>query len=850
MVSWLRSFCLQWKNYCDEFDTDDAVAFQTRVHALKSSNNPKEDLTHLFLDAANKPGVFLIAEGEAKKRSGIESRLKPTFRVVPFHHPKVVSLGAKVIGLTSIKADAALKGVDLQALTEGLIPNKKATSKAWKDKWVPSLAKLIEDESSINKPTVQDEGASVFSIRDLVDWPRLTFIPVHLLVMMFDKLRQDDDDDLEEDVEFDSDEGNPEQLLEKLIQGMQIVREKQPHLYEETATMATYPAAFLWAILNRLNDGVEVVRVQAERTIIKHGITCNQELLWDEQQWHVLRTGKRRAEEHDFSDDQSEAVCVEEFAERVHTPGVGYVSNTRSPTSKKRAQQHDGSDDESEAARVYEFMEREPTPGVGYDGNKRSPTSKPTQWSRHENPGENQKPSQARGAPRGSGPYRESEWSETFVRDFTAANQALTDAGKSLNHLAQSSQATLEKKEGKEKATSKWLPSWVYLLRVLSADQGWQTQGYPSMTDAFEQLNEMKLFQATMLIRSAARQQRWPGGMLKSGVAEFLKRGLLADDIDVEPSGFSVLFFFGGSYIEKDGEAFSRQQLRESYGDVGLSEEMMRAFNKREIFIPRSTYEAVDQIQSTIAFLNWICGEDNIAVAGYPVGLEILQSHKRVFDAELSRTKSFLVNYLYMLDRTFQDFCTRMLDFEFEAAPARAAKDRGVHRLMERNIMEAMKPWMVNRIVPNFSAPISLQGKVAPDGVVDLAGSSPRSSTGDGQARTGRERTKRAGKNNDAMKMEFGQLPANEYVKEWQLPPGKEFSDFFGVNHPGSIKGLPRFKHHRTGRMETLCLRYQLSGCARGPRCTWAHVLPSEMPRRDRDAVSNHLQEIYKRNQN
>jgi len=51
--------------------------------------------------------------------------------------------------------------------------------------------------------------------------------------------------------------------------------------------------------------------------------------------------------------------------------------------------------------------------------------------------------------------------------------------------------------------------------------------------------------------------------MLKSGVADFLKRGLLAEDIDLEPSRFSVLFLYGGSYVEEDGDAFSRQQLRE-----------------------------------------------------------------------------------------------------------------------------------------------------------------------------------------------------------------------------------------------------------------------------------------------
>jgi hypothetical protein len=241
--------------------------------------------------------------------------------------------------------------------------------------------------------------------------------------------------------------------------------------------------------------------------------------------------------------------------------------------------------------------------------------------------------------------------------------------------------------------------------------------------------------------------------------------------------------------VEKDGEAFTRQQLRESYGDAGLSDEMLRAFNKKEIFIPRSTYEAIDQIQSAIAFLNWVLGDENIAVAGYKLGLEILQDHKKVFEVEVTRNKSFLVNYLYMLDRTVQDFCLRMLDFELDAQPAQAAKARGVHLIMERYIIEAMKPWMVNRIVPQFSAPIKLQGKAVADGVVDLVGASAVPSGGSGPGKSGEARSRHNGKDGDTKKAESRALEPQEYVKEWQLPLGKEFTDFFGIDHPGNLSG-------------------------------------------------------------
>ncbi len=107
-----------------------------------------------------------------------------------------------------------------------------------------------------------------------------------------------------------------------------------------------------------------------------------------------------------------------------------------------------------------------------------------------------------------------------------------------------------------------------------------------------------------------------------------------------------------------------------------------------------------------------------------------------------------------MLDRTFQDFCLHMLDFELDAAPTRSAKERGLHRLMERNVIEAMRTWMVNRIVPSFSASINLQGNPASDVVVDLARSALGSSGGGSHGRSGGVLAKLTGKDNDATKME------------------------------------------------------------------------------------------------
>jgi hypothetical protein len=121
----------------------------------------------------------------------------------------------------------------------------------------------------------------------------------------------------------------------------------------------------------------------------------------------------------------------------------------------------------------------------------------------------------------------------------------------------------------------------------LSAEEGWNTQGVPELTTFAQAIIKMKLLAATQHIRAQAQEDEWPGGLLKSRVSEFLKRGFVAEDVQVGPSGFLVLFFHPSSFTETDGDEFGIQQLRESFGDGKLPEEMMKAFSKLSITSPR-----------------------------------------------------------------------------------------------------------------------------------------------------------------------------------------------------------------------------------------------------------------------
>jgi hypothetical protein len=215
------------------------------------------------------------------------------------------------------------------------------------------------------------------------------------------------------------------------------------------------------------------------------------------------------------------------------------------------------------------------------------------------------------------------------VASFATSAQAIANAGQSLNNIAVANKSALDKTDEKKQATLKWLPSAVFLLKLLSAKDGWDTQGVvPEITEFAEKLFGMTIFGTTQQIRSKAQEEKWKGGMLKAGVSEFLKRGFVSEDILVGPSGFSVLFFFPSRNSETDSEDFGMQRVQETFGDGDLPEEMIKALH---VFVPDNTYKAAEQLQVAISFLEIICGKMTIATAGYKRGLRYLTLNRTLF---------------------------------------------------------------------------------------------------------------------------------------------------------------------------------------------------------------------------
>ena len=60
-----------------------------------------------------------------------------------------------------------------------------------------------------------------------------------------------------------------------------------------------------------------------------------------------------------------------------------------------------------------------------------------------------------------------------------------------------------------------------------------------------------------------------------------------------------------------------------------------------------------------------------------------------------------------------------------------------------------------------------------------------------------------------------------------------------------NTQNWPKFKHHKTGSLQPICLKFQTTGKCK-ESCTYTHVQASSMERQMCDAITERLQGIYR----
>lgn len=833
MVSWFRSFHLRWSKFAREFDAD-AVEIARGSQVTFGLIDPKDPTFEFDLDqwfttfkTRSEAGVFFVAT-------------KPQFEggpgeILAFHHWLVMdgNTTPDMIGIESFEATVTFRGVKSVELFGKLIAHRGAKKAGASDFFVPSLDGLIEGLHPLKGKFVPGAKDACLAIQALESKINGVLVPVPLAQLLLgDEVDLEDSDDEESTETFNL--KDPMHLLKRLVKVMKHKKEKEGNWYKRWKSIAEEIVTLLWATANGFAVGVDVLPAKNNRQSLAHQVNCAQELLDSDKE---LYGNDSEEDESKQRDGDSVKDSRGARGRRSVGPVLGLELLTRgSPRSRGTA---------SPSAR----KERG---GVSFEspqatqGDSQGETKDPEQVDEIEGgpgePGTGTGPGKPTGAPEWAGNI-----AGQFMAGFLATTKALTVAGESLGELAKASKKSLDEKEEMKLATFKWIKSGEFLLKVLSTEDGWNTEGVPQLTKFAQAIIKMKLFAATQHIRAQAQEEEWPGGLLKSGVSEFLKRGFVAEDIQVGPSGFSVLFFHPSSFTETDGDEFGVQQLRESFGDGKLPEEMMKAFSKLNIYIPKNTYEAAEQVETAIRFLKCLCGENTIAIGGYTVGHQHLTRSRRLFEA---KDKLFLLNYMYMLDRVFQSFCSELKKYIDEEDPVQVAKATGAQRWMEKLVDTPVQNWKVTGTIPTYSSPSAWDERKLGEGVVDLSGGKGRSIGGGGGAASPPLKRKKVEKGQgDEKELPWHRaLDSNEYVKDWFLPSNSKFFQYFNPDRAENFVGLPMVAHHRTGRKAYICVRYIVGngpGCNRGINCARSHIRMKDLSQEEKDIITAHFKDVY-----
>ena len=854
MVSWWHSFNLRWQDVLKEFGVatvDLMKSAQINFGLLDIKDREFEkDLLDWFhrMKLKRMPGIFLIAVKENQEGEGGS--------ISVLHHVTILKESASpdIVGLDSFDAAMIFKGVRSMDLFGKLTPHKGARKVGAADYFVPFIDGLTEGAHPMRGkfvPGAKDVCDTIQSLESKINGVLLPYPLAQLMLGEEVDIEASDDEEAEQE-KFNP--RNPMDLLTRLVRVMAYKKKHQPEWYRDWKAIAQEVVGLLWSVGNGFAPGIEMMPVQMNRQLIEHQMECSLELF--------------NSDKALYGEDEDDVEEVKESDERESLAGSTGRRSDNDPGPDQIIRQGRGPEP---VPRTSPTAKKSPSPSPRRERQSISFTISPPVRQRQDEESKDAGPvdQEVEGGERpwegmaGAEAFPDiripgaPDWAERLagqlLTGLLATTKALSTAGTHLGDFAEASKTNLDKKEERKKAISKWLPSGVFLFKVLSSEDGWNTKGVPELTDFAMKLIDQKIFGATQLIRAEKKLRKWPGGLLKPGVGEFLKRGFVAEDVQVGPSGFSVLFFHPSSYADTDSEEFGIQQLNESFGDGKLPEEMMKTFSKLQIWIPQSVHDAEEQIETAVQFLRSICGESTIATGGYSAGLNQLTDNRRLFRA---RGTLFLLNYMYMLDRVFQAFCQELLKYEQEEDPIQVAKLSGARGWMEKLVEGPVQSWLVAGTVPLYSSPSAWDDKKLGDGLVDLHGAKHRAVAGGGggagaaQSPGAKKRKVEKSSDDGKEKAWHRALDPDEYIKEWSLPEGEErnFFNYFSPSKPENFYGFPKVAHHKTGRPAHICIRYIIGngpGCSRGISCLRSHIRMNDLSTEEKSTITKQLKKVY-----
>lgn len=393
------------------------------------------------------------------------------------------------------------------------------------------------------------------------------------------------------------------------------------------------------------------------------------------------------------------------------------------------------------------------------------------------------------------------------------------------------------KEEQRKSLLKKWPRDAQKLFRLLSA-KSWETPNMPSFGRVTRNLVKegTGLTSAIETIIQTIESKGWAGTVSRSGLTEFWNRGFLAENIFEAPGGMTVFMCKPGSQPMMESLEERKQRIQSNFGDGKLLEDTLKTLATHEWFLPSNYYEAEEQLSLMVHLLDLLTSRRGIASEAYRTGLELLRGNRKAFFGAQSADggKWFYAKFLTILDRTFQTFCRSMLERVNKREPVRGAGE-SLRTLQQTMVIQAIQPVLSYGDTLKVSLPRVFKAKELGKANVDVGrggGANPKKKPGKPE------------EGNRVLAQWHKKNPSP--VKEWLLPEGKKFGDFFNRDSKKNSIGFPKGEHHLTGAQSLICLAYQAKGeCIRGSDCEYAHVPGNKFGEEDKASITKRLQEIY-----
>lgn len=455
-------------------------------------------------------------------------------------------------------------------------------------------------------------------------------------------------------------------------------------------------------------------------------------------------------------------------------------------------------------------------------------------------------------------PYMDQE----ILANIARSQVVMAEVSQKMQEATVAARARESKKDDSKKIVSKWTTENQKVFRILCAEDGWDSgPGLPSYTEFVDGITEKTVSKTLDVVRAKASDSGWPGCILREGLSQFLRRGLGNTNKTTRPEAFSVLFFHSADVKEEDDPDFDAQHVRETFNEKKeMTEQVIKAVSKNKIFFPAAVHQAKDMLECVIMFLEFICGRRTIATGSYREGLNLINRNRRTFEIATQDDKAFLVRFLSLLDREFQNFHRSVATFAGEEDPIGDLLDRGKRTSMEDQVRQLLSPWLDYSYVFGFRAPSDIEAMLSHSysskgSIREVEKKSDHGgggSSNSGRSSGGGSRTSGDGMPADRREDEpswWLRLPEEEKVQSWAIPAGKKFREYFGQGKRGNTSGMPFFKHHkRTGKSAQICLKHQITkDCLRGGSCDFAHVRPRDISMDKHKIISEKLREVYRK---